>query len=224
MDTEENSREEEKEKDSAARNVQTQEKRAGAQGAVARKKSDTTNLQSKKGEERWRLRVRMRNPANRAASESPARASANRLLKEARAKERKEFPCDEERNWEDLGGKDRRGRDKRNRRRRRRGRRAAIVFGLLATALMTTELVASAKNAPTTILGEDKPTFNAWDCHNPKQIQVLEVPEQCTNEKTDDDADRQEDKTERVIIYQRSKSTSRARSTFSVVCSLTRRS
>ena len=62
MDTEENSREEEKEEDSAARNVQTQEERAGAQGAVARKKSDTTNLQSKKGEERWRLRVRMRNP------------------------------------------------------------------------------------------------------------------------------------------------------------------
>ena len=124
-------------------------------------------------------------------------------LEGGQSKGKGEFPCDEERNWEDLRGKDSRGRDKRNRRRRRRGRRAAIVFGLLATALMTIELVASAKNAPTTILGEDKPTFNAWDCHNPKQIQVLEVPEQCTNEKTDDDADREEDKT----IYQRSKST-----------------
>ena len=72
---------------------------------------------------------------------------------------------------------------------------------------MTTELVAFAKNPPTTILGEDKPTFNAWDCHNPKQIQVLEVPEQCTNEKDNDDADRQEDKTERVTIYQKSRST-----------------
>ena len=88
MDTKENSREEENNEDSAARNVQAQEERAGTQGAVARKKPDTTNPQSKKGEERWRLRVRMRNPANRGASESPARASANRLFKEARAKER----------------------------------------------------------------------------------------------------------------------------------------
>ena len=60
-----------------------------------------------------------------------------------------------------IAGNDSRGRDKRNRRRRRRGRRAAIVLGLLAIALMATELVASAKNAPATILGEDKPTFNA---------------------------------------------------------------
>ena len=72
---------------------------------------------------------------------------------------------------------------------------------------MSTELVAFAKNSPTTILGEDKPTFKAWDCHNPQQIQVLEVPEQCTNEKDNDDADRQEDKTERVTIYQKSRST-----------------
>ena len=106
-----------------------------------------------------------------------------------------------------IAGKDSRGRDKRNRRRRRRGRRAAIVLGLLAIALMATELVASAKNAPATILGEDKPTFNAWDCHNPKQIQVLEIPEQCTNEKTDNDTDKEEDKTEKLTIYQRSKST-----------------
>ena len=121
-----------------------------------------------------------------------------------------EFPCDKERNWGDLGGKDSRGRDrrdKRDRRRRRRGRAAALAFGWLAIALMSTELVAFAKKSPTTILGEDKPTFKAWDCHSPQQIQVLQVPEQCTNEKDNDDTDKQTDKTERVTIYQRSKKT-----------------
>ena len=88
METEENSREVEKQEDPAARNVQTQGERAAAQGAVAKRKPDSTNLQGKRGEERWRLRVRMRNPAGRTSSESPARASANRLLREARAKER----------------------------------------------------------------------------------------------------------------------------------------
>merc|ERR1712004_531656 len=121
-----------------------------------------------------------------------------------------EFPCDKERNWGDLGGKDSRGRDrrdKRDRRRRRRGRATALAFGWLAIALMSTELVAFAKKSPTTILGEDKPTFKAWDCHSPQQIQVLQVPEQCTNEKDNDDTDKQTDKTERVTIYQRSKKT-----------------
>ena len=88
METEENSREVEKQEEPAARNVQTQEERAAAQGAVPKRKPDPTNLQGKRGEERWRLRVRMRNPAGRTSSESPARASANRLLREARAKER----------------------------------------------------------------------------------------------------------------------------------------
>ena len=88
METEENSREVEKQEEPAARNVQTQGERAAAQGAVPKRKPDPTNLQGKRGEERWRLRVRMRNPAGRTSSESPARASANRLLREARAKER----------------------------------------------------------------------------------------------------------------------------------------
>ena len=121
-----------------------------------------------------------------------------------------EFSRNKERNWGDFGEEDSRGgdgRDKRVRRRRRRGRAAALACGWLAIALMSSELVASAKKSPTTILGEDKPTFKAWDCHNPQQIQVLEVPEQCTNEKDDGDTNKQADKTERVTIYQRAKKT-----------------
>ena len=109
-----------------------------------------------------------------------------------------EFSRNKERNWGDFGEEDSRGgdgRDKRVRRRRRRGRAAALACGWLAIALMSSELVAFAKKSPTTILGEDKPTFKAWDCHSPQQIQVLEVPEQCTNEKDDGDINKQADKT-----------------------------
>ena len=116
-------------------------------------------------------------------SKSKCQSSSER----SKSKGAGEFSRNKERNWGDFGEEDSRGgdgRDKRVRRRRRRGRAAALACGWLAIALMSSELVASAKKSPTTILGEDKPTFKAWDCHNPQQIQVLEVPEQCTNEKT----------------------------------------
>ena len=77
------------------------------------------------------------------------------------------------------------------------------MMGLLALALWL-EPLPLCKAFPTNILGEDKPVFDAWDCHNPKQIQVLEIPEQCTNHQVKHDNMETEEK---VTIYQRSKKT-----------------
>ena len=70
------------------RNLLTPREPSLGQGAVPKKQSDTPLLETSKGGERWRLRVRMRDTSSRSASESPARASASRQLTAARRKER----------------------------------------------------------------------------------------------------------------------------------------
>ena len=77
-------------------------------------------------------------------------------------------------------------------------------MGLLALVLLL-EPLPLGQALPTDILGEEKPVFEAWDCHNPKQIQVLKIPEQCTDNNVKHEMNNVEGKEEKVTIYQRSK-------------------
>ena len=70
------------------KNVLTAREQSPSQGAVAKVRPDKPVSEKPKGGERWRLRVRMKDSSSRAASTSPARASASRQLTAARRKER----------------------------------------------------------------------------------------------------------------------------------------
>ena len=79
-------------------------------------------------------------------------------------------------------------------------------MGLLALVLLP-EPLPSCEALPTEIMGDEKPVFDAWDCHDPKQIQVLKIPEQCTDNNVEDEMSNVQGKEEKVTIYQRSKKT-----------------
>ena len=70
------------------KNALTAREQSPGQGAVAKVRPDKPVSEKPKGGERWRLRVRMKDSSSRAASTSPARASASRQLTAARRKER----------------------------------------------------------------------------------------------------------------------------------------
>ena len=62
-----------------------------------------------------------------------------------------------------------------------------------------------AESLPADIFGEQMPIFNAWDCHDPEQIQVLGIPEQCTDNNAENEMKNVQGKEEKVTIYQKSK-------------------
>ena len=88
MDTEEKPESAKECEGSEERNVLAREEPSGSQGALAKYKPDTEGRGRPRGEERWRMRVKLKNPSSRSSSESPARLKASRELNEARAKER----------------------------------------------------------------------------------------------------------------------------------------
>ena len=75
----------------------------------------------------------------------------------------------------------------------------------MALILTLLELAPLSRASPIDILGEEKPTFDAWDCHDPKQIQVLRIPEQCTENKVGQEMNSSKSKNEQILIYQRAK-------------------
>ena len=122
--------------------------------------------------------------------------------------EGKDFlPGQQERDWSTPGGKYSRGRDRKIRRRGQSGgnRGAALVLGLVALTLNLLESVPRSGASPIDILGEEKPTFDAWDCREPKQIQVLGIPEQSTENKVEKEVNSSENKDEQITIFQRAK-------------------